>query len=92
MTLADESWPEAAGHHAWRPVEALFRPADSSKDSQGGAAFAFRGDFYLAIANEVPAIGATTSNTTPTGWIEQSTEQGGRAEGAELTDRRAVDR
>jgi hypothetical protein len=44
------------------------------------------------LVRPVPAIGATTSNTTPTGWIEQSTEQGGRAEGAELTDRRAVDR
>ena len=31
---------------------------------EGLAAFAYRGNFYLAIANEVPAIGATTSNTT----------------------------
>jgi hypothetical protein len=31
---------------------------------EGLAAFKYRGDFYLAISNEVPAMGATTSNTT----------------------------
>ena len=31
---------------------------------EGLAAYKYRGDFYLAIANEVPAPGSTTSNTT----------------------------
>jgi len=49
------------------PYEAMFldmivTPGDLSPE--GLAAFAYRGDFYLAIANEVPAIGTTTTNTT----------------------------
>jgi hypothetical protein len=31
---------------------------------EGLAAFKYRGDHYLAIANEVPAPGAATTNTT----------------------------
>ena len=31
---------------------------------EGLAAYKYRGDYYLAIANEVPAPGSTTSNTT----------------------------
>ena len=31
---------------------------------EGLAAFQYRGQFYLAIANEVPAPGATRTNTT----------------------------
>ena len=49
------------------PYEASFldmivTPGDLSPE--GLAAFTFRGDVYLAIANEVPAIGAPTANTT----------------------------
>ena len=45
-----------------RFLDMIVTPGDLSPE--GLAAFAFRGDFYLAIANEVPAIGATTANTT----------------------------
>jgi DNA-binding beta-propeller fold protein YncE len=49
------------------PYEATFldmivTPGDLSPE--GLAAFAFRGGFYLAIANEVPASGATVTHTT----------------------------
>ena len=45
-----------------RFLDMIVTPGDLSPE--GLAAFAFRGDFYLAIANEVPAAGATTTNTT----------------------------
>ena len=45
-----------------RFLDMIVTPGDLSPE--GLAAFAFRGDFYLAIANEVPANGATTANTT----------------------------
>jgi DNA-binding beta-propeller fold protein YncE len=45
-----------------RFLDMIVTPGDLSPE--GLAAFAFRGDFYLAIANEVPATGATTANTT----------------------------
>ena len=49
------------------PYEAKFldlivTPGDLSPE--GLAAFAFRGNFYLAIANEVPAPGTTSTHTT----------------------------
>ena len=40
----------------------IVTPGDLSPE--GLAVFAFRGGFYLAIANEVPAAGATTTHTT----------------------------
>jgi hypothetical protein len=40
----------------------IVTPGDLSPE--GLAAFSFRGDVYLAIANEVPAIGTPTANTT----------------------------
>jgi DNA-binding beta-propeller fold protein YncE len=43
-------------------LDMIVTPGDLSPE--GMAAFAFRGDFYLAIANEVPARGATTTHTT----------------------------
>ena len=43
-------------------LDMIVTPGDLSPE--GLAAFAFRGDFYLAIANEVPAGGATTTHTT----------------------------
>ena len=45
-----------------RFLDMIVTPGDLSPE--GLAAFAFRGDVYLAIANEVPAIGAPTANTT----------------------------
>ncbi len=45
-----------------RFLDMIVTPGDLSPE--GLAAFAFRGEFYLAIANEVPAIGTTTANTT----------------------------
>jgi DNA-binding beta-propeller fold protein YncE len=45
-----------------RFLDMIVTPGDLSPE--GLAAFAFRGDFYLAIANEVRAIGATTTHTT----------------------------
>lgn len=45
-----------------RFLDMIVTPGDLSPE--GLAAFAFRGDFYLAIANEVRAPGATTANTT----------------------------
>jgi DNA-binding beta-propeller fold protein YncE len=45
-----------------RFLDMIVTPGDLSPE--GMAAFAFRGDFYLAIANEVRAIGATTTHTT----------------------------
>ena len=48
-------------YHA-RFLDMIVTPGDLSPE--GLAAFTFRGDFYLAIANEVPASGATTANTT----------------------------
>lgn len=45
-----------------RFLDMIVTPGDLSPE--GLAAFAYRGDFYLAIANEVPAIGTTTANTT----------------------------
>ena len=64
----------------------IVTPGDLSPE--GLAAFTFRGDFYLAIANEVPAIGATTANTTLYRMDQRDTEPGwparpgGRAEGS----------
>ena len=43
-------------------LDMIVTPGDLSPE--GMSAFAFRGNFYLAIANEVPAIGAPTANTT----------------------------
>jgi hypothetical protein len=43
-------------------LDLIVTPGDLSPE--GLAAFAYRGDFYLAISNEVPASGAPTSNTT----------------------------
>ena len=40
-------------------IDMIVTPGDLSPE--GLAAFAFRGNFYLAIANEVPARGATTT-------------------------------
>jgi DNA-binding beta-propeller fold protein YncE len=45
-----------------RFLDMIVTPGDLSPE--GLAAFEFRGDFYLAIANEVPASGTTTANTT----------------------------
>jgi len=45
-----------------RFLDMIVTPGDLSPE--GLAAFAFRGDVYLAIANEVRAIGAPTANTT----------------------------
>lgn len=43
-------------------LEMIVTPGDLSPE--GLAAFAYRGDFYLAIANEVRAAGATATSTT----------------------------
>jgi DNA-binding beta-propeller fold protein YncE len=43
-------------------LDMIVTPGDLSPE--GLAAFAFRGDLYLAIANEVPALGTTTTHTT----------------------------
>jgi hypothetical protein len=43
-------------------LDMIVTPGDLSPE--GLAVFAFRGGFYLAIANEVPAVGATTTHTT----------------------------
>ena len=43
-------------------LDMIVTPGDLSPE--GMAAFAFRGGFYLAIANEVPASGKTTTHTT----------------------------
>jgi DNA-binding beta-propeller fold protein YncE len=43
-------------------VDLIVTPGDLSPE--GLAAFAYRGECYLAIANEVPAPGATTTSTT----------------------------
>ena len=43
-------------------LDMIVTPGDLSPE--GLAVFAFRGDFYLAIANEVPAAGTTTTHTT----------------------------
>jgi DNA-binding beta-propeller fold protein YncE len=48
-------------HHA-EFLDMIVTPGDLSPE--GLAAFAYRGNYYLAIANEVPAIGAPTANTT----------------------------
>ena len=45
-----------------RFLDMIVTPGDLSPE--GLAAFAYHGDFYLAIANEVPAIGTTIANTT----------------------------
>jgi len=45
-----------------RFLDMIVTPGDLSPE--GLAAFSFRGDVYLAIANEVPAIGTPTANTT----------------------------
>jgi hypothetical protein len=45
-----------------RFLDMIVTPGDLSPE--GLAAFAYRGDYYLAIANEVPAIGTTIANTT----------------------------
>jgi hypothetical protein len=45
-----------------RFLDMIVTPGDLSPE--GLAAFEFHGDVYLAIANEVPAIGAPTANTT----------------------------
>jgi DNA-binding beta-propeller fold protein YncE len=45
-----------------RFLDLIVTPGDLSPE--GLAAYAFRGDFYLAIANEVAAPGATTTHTT----------------------------
>jgi DNA-binding beta-propeller fold protein YncE len=45
-----------------RFLDMIVTPGDLSPE--GLAAFAYRGDVYLAIANEVPAIGAPTAHTT----------------------------
>ena len=43
-------------------LDMIVTPGDLSPE--GLSVFAYRGNFYLAIANEVPAIGATWANTT----------------------------
>jgi len=43
-------------------LDMIVTPGDLSPE--GLSAFAFRGNFYLAIANEVRAVGATGANTT----------------------------
>jgi DNA-binding beta-propeller fold protein YncE len=43
-------------------LDMIVTPGDLSPE--GLSAFAFRGDFYLAIANEVRAVGAAGANTT----------------------------
>jgi hypothetical protein len=43
-------------------IDMIVTPGDVSPE--GLAAYKFRGNFYLAIANEFPAAGATTTNTT----------------------------
>jgi hypothetical protein len=43
-------------------VDMIVTPGDLSPE--GLAAFKYRGNSYIAISNEVPAMGATTSNTT----------------------------
>jgi len=43
-------------------LDMIFTPGDLSPE--GLSAFAYRGNFYLAIANEVPAVGTTAANTT----------------------------
>jgi hypothetical protein len=43
-------------------VDMIVTPGDLSPE--GLAAFAFRGGFYLAIANEVPASSAAVTHTT----------------------------
>ena len=43
-------------------LDMIVTPGDLSPE--GLAMFAFRGGFYLAIANEVPAAGSTTTHTT----------------------------
>jgi DNA-binding beta-propeller fold protein YncE len=43
-------------------LDMIVTPGDLSPE--GLAVFAFRGGFYLAIANEVPASGTTTTHTT----------------------------
>ena len=43
-------------------VDMIVTPGDLSPE--GLDAFMYRGNFYLAIANEVPAIGTTIANTT----------------------------
>ena len=48
--------------HDARFLDMIVTPGDLSPE--GLAAFKFRGDFYLAIANEVRATGATTTHTT----------------------------
>lgn len=45
-----------------RFLDMIVTPGDLSPE--GLAAFAYRGGYYLAIANEVPAIGTTIANTT----------------------------
>jgi hypothetical protein len=46
-------------------LDMIVTPGDLSPE--GLAAFHFRGDFYLAIANEVPASGATPRMRRETG-------------------------
>jgi DNA-binding beta-propeller fold protein YncE len=48
-------------HHATF-LDMIVTPGDLSPE--GLSVFAYRGNFYLAIANEVPAIGAAAANTT----------------------------
>ncbi|MDQ3487022.1 MAG: hypothetical protein M3468_04720 [Acidobacteriota bacterium] len=43
-------------------LDMIVTPGDLSPE--GLAAFSYRGAFYLAIANEVRAVGPTTANTT----------------------------
>jgi DNA-binding beta-propeller fold protein YncE len=43
-------------------LDMIVTPGDLSPE--GLSVFAYRGNFYLAIANEVPAIGTTWANTT----------------------------
>ena len=43
-------------------LDMIVTPGDLSPE--GLAAFELRGEFYLAIANEVPAIGTTMTHTT----------------------------
>ena len=43
-------------------LDMIVTPGDLSPE--GLAVFGFRGSFYLAIANEVPALGTTTTHTT----------------------------
>jgi hypothetical protein len=45
-----------------RFVDMIVTPGDLSPE--GLATYAFRGNYYLAIANEVPASGVPTSNTS----------------------------